>query len=80
MEKPLDFVSQRYYWPQIRKYVQNFVKHCFTCQTATETSTNVGLYIPITIWGDLSMDFVLSLPCSQRHHDSVMVVVDMLVR
>ena len=50
------------------------------CAFAKKVKKNAGLYSPLPVptrpWDDVSMDFVLGLPRTVHHHDSIMVVVD----
>ncbi|KAJ9546716.1 hypothetical protein OSB04_019259 [Centaurea solstitialis] len=79
-DRTLQLVQSSYFWPTMRKEVDRFVKRCKICQVSKGTATNAGLYLPLPVplqpWVDISMDFVLGLPRTQRGNDSVFVVVD----
>ena len=66
--------------PNFEKDVQTILKRCSTCQAAKSHSLPQGLYMPLPVptspWVDVSMDFVLGLPRTQRNKDSIFVVVD----
>ncbi|KAK0578899.1 hypothetical protein LWI29_017944 [Acer saccharum] len=79
-DRTLQLVRDSYFWPTIRREVDRFVERCHVCQVAKGKATNAGLYMPLPIpsqpWTELSMDFVLGLPRTQRGFDSIFVVVD----
>jgi len=77
--KTLEMVKEHFYWPKMVNDVQSLVGRCGACQRA-KSHFKPGPYMPLPIpnqpWEDLSMDFIVALPRTQRGKDSIMVVVD----
>ncbi|KAK8918413.1 hypothetical protein KSP39_PZI022006 [Platanthera zijinensis] len=79
-DKTIALVEDKFFWPGLKPMVNKVVGSCRVCQLAKGNKTNAGLYTPLPIssvpWQDVSMDFILGLPMTFRHHDSILVVVD----
>jgi len=76
----LELVSRNYWWPQMSRYIGQYVSICDLClRTKPIRQALVGklhpLRIPDSRWDTLSMDFVVKFPFSSGH-DVVMTVVD----
>ena len=78
--KTLALVKASFFWPKLERDNARFVKKCVVCMMAKAYGNNAGLYTPLLIpnmpWEEVSLDFVLGLPRTQRNKDSIMVVVD----
>ncbi|KAH9666617.1 hypothetical protein KPL70_020713 [Citrus sinensis] len=75
-------LSANFYWPQMRREVQQHVRECSICQqTKPENFCSKGLLqplpIPSRVWEDISMDFITSLPQSNGK-TIIWVIVDRL--
>jgi len=78
--KTLELVSRDYWWPQMSRYIGQYVGTCDLClRTKPIRQAPVGKLHPFRIpdsrWDTLSVDFVVELPLSSGH-DAVMTVVD----
>nr|KYP64491.1 Transposon Ty3-G Gag-Pol polyprotein [Cajanus cajan] len=80
IEKTLLLLKEKLFWPHMKIDVQRFCNRCIACLQAKSTTKPHGLYTPLPIsnapWVDISMDFTLGLPRTQRGKDSIFVVVD----
>ena len=78
--KTLSLLQEKFFWPGMRKDVEQHIGRCLVCKRAKATLKPHGLYTPLPIpdtpWKDVSMDFVLGLPRTKRGKDSIFVVVD----
>jgi hypothetical protein len=74
-----------YWWTRMKSEIAKYVSECDTCQRIKASHLKVAgtlqpLPIPSWKWEDLSMDFIVGLPNTSRHHDSIWVIVDRLTK
>jgi ribonuclease HI len=75
----------RCWWEKMREDIAEYVARCDTCQRVkAEHQRPTGLLQPLEIptwkWGDISMDFIVGLPRTQKGNDSIWVIVDRLTK
>jgi hypothetical protein len=82
MAKTYDAITRSYWWPDIRKFVQEYVKGCATCQAnKIITRRNAPPLSPILPqegakpFQTIAMDFIVKLPKSQGY-DSILTITD----
>ncbi|KAK2356459.1 hypothetical protein QL285_093789 [Trifolium repens] len=77
--KTLEILKEHFHWPKMLGDVQKVNSKCVTCHMA-KSSFKPGAYTPLPTpsgpWMDVSMDFIVALPRTQRGKDAIMVVVD----
>jgi len=80
VEKTCAMLKEHYYWLHMSTDVEHFVKRCFIFQMAKSHVLPQGLYSPLPIpqapWENVSLDFIIGLPRTQRNKDLITVVVD----
>jgi hypothetical protein len=74
-----------YWWTRMKREIAKYVSKCDTCQIIKASHLKVAgtlqpLPIPSWKWEDLSMDFIVGLPNTSQHHDSIWVIVDRLTK
>jgi hypothetical protein len=72
-----------YWWTRMKREITKYVAECDTCQRIKASHLKVAstlqpLPVPSWKWEDIFMDFIVGLPNTSRHHDSVWVIVDRL--
>ena len=79
-DRTIDYVSSRFYWPNLQKDVSEFVKSCERClKSKPQFGKKEGVLMPIPVaskpFVELTMDFFSGLPESGGF-DRVWVIVD----
>jgi hypothetical protein len=69
----------------MKREISQYVSECDTCQRIKASHLKLaGALQPLSIrswkWGDINMDFIVGLPNTSRHHDSIWVIVDRLTK
>jgi hypothetical protein len=72
-----------YWWTRMKREIAQYVLECDTCQRIKASHLkSAGALQPLSIpsWkrDDISMDFIVGLPNTSRHHDLIWVIVDRL--
>jgi transposase InsO family protein len=80
IHKTLALVSRSFWWPQIRQFVEDYVRTCDTCcRMKMPRHQPYGLLHPLPIpnrpWQSISLDFISDLPVSNGF-DTILTVVD----
>jgi len=80
--KTFDVLDRQYYWKDMRKQVDQYVRNCQSCQRSrTSRHGTFGVLRPSSVpekpWEDIFMDFVVGL-LECEGFDAVWVVVDIL--
>jgi hypothetical protein len=84
-QKTIAAVKSQYYWPVMKKEVADFIAKCLECQKVkAEHRHPTGLLQPLPIpewkWKVVTMDFITKLPRTNKQRDSIMVVVNSLLK
>ena len=79
-----ELVTRSFWWPGLKKDVEQFVRSCDTCGRAkSPRHKKFGELQPLPTpeqpWQSISMDFITDLPVSEGH-TTVLVVVDRLTK
>ena len=69
INKTRELIGRKYYWPNLRKDVEAYIKGCDVCLAPKAVrhkpySNLQALPVPTYRWKDFSMDFVTGLPVS----------------
>ena len=81
VDKTLERLQRKFYWPRMRRFVRKYVSTCDSCQRVKARNHKIyGLLQPLEIpkerWACISMDFITRLPETPRGNTTIVVFVD----
>jgi hypothetical protein len=74
-----------YWWTRMKREIAKYISECDTWRRVKASHLKVAgtlqpLPIPSWKWEDICMDFIVGLPNTSRHYDSIWVIVDRLTK
>jgi hypothetical protein len=84
-QKTMAAIKIHYFWPVMKREIVEYITRCIECQKVkVENRHPIELLQPLPIpewkWEVVTMDFITGLPRTCKVHDSIMVVVDKLMK
>jgi hypothetical protein len=81
----MEAVKRHYFCPGMKEDISEYIARCMECQKVkAEHRHPTGLLQPLPIpewkWEVVTMDFITGFPRRGKQHDSIMVVVDKLMK
>ncbi|MCO5568990.1 hypothetical protein L7F22_022695 [Adiantum nelumboides] len=81
INKTYRLLSATYFWPQMQQDVIKYVKACHSCQIMKASrQLPQGLLQPLPVpkerWESISMDFITTLPRTNKGNAQILVIVD----
>ncbi|WVZ75945.1 hypothetical protein U9M48_023957 [Paspalum notatum var. saurae] len=78
-------LKERFWWYGMKRAVAEYVAICDTCQRVkAEHQRPAGLLQPLKVpewkWEEITIDFIVGLPRTQKGYNSIWVVVDRLTK
>jgi len=78
-------LKTQFWWTKMKKEIAAYVARCDTCCRVKVVHLKlVGLLQPLPVlgwkWEEISMDFIVGLPTTQKGNDSIRVIVDRLTK
>ena len=69
-------LKTRFWWTKMKKEIEAFVARCDNCCRVKAIHLKpIGLIQPLSIprwkWDDISIDFIVGLPTTEKGHDSI---------
>jgi len=78
-------MKPRSWWTKMKKEIAAYVARCDTCCKVKPIHLKpAGLLQPLSVpgwkWEEISTNFIVGLPPTQKGHDSIWVIVDHLTK
>jgi len=82
VDKTLELLKEKFFWPPMRKDVQRHYHRCISCLKTISKAMSHELYAPSPFasapWEDISIGFILELLRTTKGFDSIFMVLDKL--